>query len=132
MSDLLSAISIFLVFITFLLRIIDEEVSGVIIAVPPFKDQKNQIKSFVNRLYRLLFFKAIPINIIFLITAYSIFPKTIHLISDGKIDLWNFDPLATIFIFIECGVIGLSVYATVKTVQLILKIKSVNNLLRSV
>ena len=124
MSDLLSAISVLLVFLTFLLQIVDKDISAVINKKNPFADKTNEIKLFGRELYKVLFLKSIPITLIFLITAYSILPKTIFLMRNGRVDFWGFDTLNTLFIFIQCGVIGLTIYSFYKTIKLIQKIYS--------
>lgn len=125
MSDILSAISVFLVFLTFLLKTIDEDISFLIKERNPLPDKPIETRSFKNRSYKLLFLKAIPITFIYSATAYCLLPKTIHLMRHGRIDFWTFDPLNTLFIFIELGIIALAIYAGYKTIKLVSKIKSV-------
>ncbi|MFL5741386.1 MAG: hypothetical protein ACJ75B_14275 [Flavisolibacter sp.] len=125
MADLLSAISVFLVFLTFLLQIVDRDISAMIKESNPFQDKINDKKVFRKRLFKALFLKSIPITLIYLITAYSLLPKVVYLIKYGKIDLWNFDPLNTLFIFIQFGVTALFIYSAYKMAELIRKIRSV-------
>jgi len=55
MSDILSAISVLLVFLTFLLQIIDKEISAILKERNPFPDKPNEIKVFKTRLNKVLF-----------------------------------------------------------------------------
>lgn len=122
MGDLLSAISVFLVFITFLFQAIDKEISAQIAAITPDVNKIIERERFKKKLKNLLFLKSIPISIIYTLTSYTLLPKSISIIRNSKIDFWNFDPLNTIFIFIECGTIGLTAYSIIKMYQLIRKL----------
>ncbi|MCZ7609665.1 MAG: hypothetical protein M5U17_05815 [Ignavibacterium sp.] len=123
MSDILSSISVLLVFLTFLFNAIEKEVSEKIIQRKPEVQQTEARRQFNNELLKLLFLKTLPVTIIFIITFYSLLPKAIHIITTSKFSFWQFDELNTIFVFIELGLLGLTIYATTKTVQLIKKVK---------
>lgn len=119
MSDLLSAISVLLVFLTFLLNEIQKEVSLILAERKPSQAQKQDRKSYNGRIFSLLFFKAIPIAAIFIIAFYILLPKTITILLSSKITFWGFDELSTIFVFIELGLFGLSFFAISKILKLI-------------
>jgi len=122
MADFLSAISVLLVFLTFLLTIIEKEVSDTCSRRKPEIEQKQSRIQFNTELRKLLFLKIGPVTLIYCITFYSLLPKTVHIIITSSFNLWNFNELNTIFIFIEMGLLGLTIYSISKLVQVINKI----------
>ena len=122
MGDLLSSISVLLVFLTFLFNDFEKDVSEKIIQRKPPKAQVQELKEFNNALRELLRFKMLPVTIIFIATFYSLLPKAIYIIRSSSLSLWRFDELKTIFVFIEFGLLCLTFYAISKIVQLRKKI----------
>lgn len=123
MADLLSSISVLLVFLTFLFNTIEKEVTEKIAKRKPETQQTEARKQFNNELWKLLFLRTLPVTIIFIITFYSLLPRAIQILTTSKFSFWNFDELNTIFIFIELGLLGLTIYASTKTIQLIKKVR---------
>jgi hypothetical protein len=122
MADLLSAVSVLLVFLTFLLTSIEKEITEKCNTRKPELAQKEKRKLFNNDLIKLLFLKIVPIILIYFITFYALLPKSLKIITNSSFELWNFDELNTIFIFIELGLLSLTIYAVTKLFQLIKKI----------
>ena len=122
MADLLSAISVLLVFLTFLFNSIEKEVSAKIALRKPDQAQKEARRQFNNELLKLLFLKILPINTIYAVIFYALLPKTVHLITTSNFSLWQFDPFNTIYVFIELGFLGLTIYAMIKAIHLTKKI----------
>lgn len=123
MADLLSAISVLLVFLSFLLNGIEKNVSEIALKRKPSVAQKEARKQFNNEVLKLLILKAIPVSAIFIITFYSLLPKTITILTTFQFSFWHFDELTTIFVFIEIGLLGLTLFAIAKVIQLIKKIR---------
>lgn len=121
MTDLLSAISIFLVFLTFLFNSIEKEVSDSLAKKKPEKEQSDNIKIYKSDLSKLIFYKSLPITITFAISFYILFPNTVNIISNSTIKFWDFDELNTLFVFIETGLLGLTVYSIKNTYKLLMK-----------
>lgn len=121
MADLLSAISVLLIFITFLLNAIEKEVNENISQKKPPIAQAEARKNFNRGTLKLLLLKTLPVTIIFIATFYSLLPKSIRIITTSSISFWDFDELNTIFVFIETGLIGLTIFAILKAWQLICK-----------
>lgn len=121
MADLLSAISVLLVFLTFLLNGIEKDVNEKINQRKPTEAQTQARKQFNSEILQLLWLKTIPVTIIFIVTFYSLLPKAIHVLTVSSFALWNFDELNTIFIFIETGLLGLTIFATKKASSLVKK-----------
>lgn len=122
MGDLLSAISVLLVFLTFLFNSVEKEVSAKIALRKPDQAQKEARRQFNNELLKLLFLKILPINTIYAVIFYALLPKTVHLITTSNFSLWQFDPFNTIYVFIELGFLGLTIYAMIKAIHLTKKI----------
>jgi hypothetical protein len=112
-----------LVFLTFLFNAIEKETSEKILRDKPPKEQKPERKLFEKELWKLFLSKTLPITIIFFVIFYSLLPKAFHIVTKGTISFWQFDVLNTIFVFIELGFLGITIYATSKSVQLIKKIR---------
>lgn len=123
MADLLTSISVLLVFLTFLFNTIEKEVTEKIAKRKPETQQTKARKQFNNELWKLLFLRILPVTIIFIVTFYSLLPRAIQILTTSKFSFWNFDELNTIFIFIELGLLGLTIYASTKTFQLIKKVR---------
>lgn len=124
MADLLSAVSVLLVFLTFLLTSIEKEVSVKCAQRKPEKAQAQDRIIFNRELFQLLLLKVVPVTIIYCITFYSLLPKAIHILVSSSFNLWNFDELSTIFLFIEIGLLGLTFFAIIKLLQLIKKLRA--------
>lgn len=118
MADLLAAITVLMAFLTFLLQAIDKDIVKKIGEPIPNVNKIIERLKFKRELRNLLILKSIPISLAYGITAYTLFPKSISIIIHSKIDLWNFDPLTTIFVYIEFGAVLLMIYSIVKAVQL--------------
>jgi hypothetical protein len=123
MADLLSAISVFLVFLTFLLNSIEKEVSDILSTRKPEVAQTDRVIRYKSDLKRIFYLKTLPISIIYLITFYILLPDTVKIISISTLNIWDFDELKTLFVFIELGILGLTIYSFLKTYQLFEKIK---------
>jgi hypothetical protein len=123
MADLLSAISILLVFLTFLLNSIEKEVSGILSKKKPESAQIDKLIRYKDDLKRIFFLKTLPISLIYLITFYILLPDTVKIISTSTINLWDFDELKTLFVFIELGILGLTIFAILKAYKLFEKLR---------
>lgn len=123
MGDILSAISVFLVFLTFLFNSIEKEITEIIGLRKPEIAQIERRKQFNNELLKLLYLKALPISIIYSVTFYSLLPKVVNILMTSNFSLWQFDALKTIFVFIEIGLLGLTIFAIIKTIHLVEKLR---------
>ena len=124
MSDLLSSISVFIVFLGFLLALIEKDVVTILKKTKPPIAQQEALNRHKKEVCKTLFLKAIPIALVFIITSYSLLPKATEIVMNSHFEIWSFDTLNTIFIFIEFGLLGLSVYAIINVVQLIKHIEN--------
>lgn len=122
MSDILSALSVFLVFLTFLLNSIEKEINEILVTRKPETSQSQKLKEYYTQLKKIFFLKSLPITIIYLISFYSVLPKTVTLFLTGKFAIWDFDTLNTIFIFVTLGLLGLTIFSIAKSYQLLKKI----------
>jgi hypothetical protein len=119
MADLLSAVSVLLVFLTFLFNGIDKEVNESLQKQKPDPKQKVARKTFQRNLTRLLYLKLLPVATIFFGVFYSLLPEAVNIICISRVDFWNFNELNTIFIFIVVGLLGLGFYAMAKIFELV-------------
>jgi hypothetical protein len=124
MADLLSAISVLLVFLTFLFNGIEKEVSVKINQRKPTIAQAEARRQFNNDTLKLLLLKTLPVTLIYIVTFYSLLPRAVHILRTSELSFWHFDELNTIFVFIEIGLLGLTIFATTKAYQLIKKYRN--------
>jgi hypothetical protein len=121
MADLLSAISVLLVFLTFLLSGIEKDVSEKILQRKPSEAQKEARRQFNNDTLKLLLLKTLPVSLMYIATFYALLPKAVLILTTSKFSFWHFDELKTIFVFIEIGLLGLTIFAFTKMCQLLKK-----------
>ncbi len=124
MADILSAVSVLLIFLTFLLNVLEKQISEKIQSKPPEKAQIQKYKSYKEDIVKLLLLKSFPLTLIFICTFYSLLPLSVQIISISSLNLWNFDELNTIFIFVEVGLFALMVISILKLFDLIKKISN--------
>lgn len=121
-SDLLSSISVLLVFLTILVTYLSTELKQILDEPKPEKTRVKERGKFLKRLRFILFVKSIPITFIFILVTYTLLPHSINILITSNLDFWNFDSLKTIFIIIELGLIGFSIYSVIQTIRLIKKL----------
>jgi hypothetical protein len=119
MADILSSISVLLVFLTFLLNGIEKDVREIINKGKPPKAQSIARAKFNSQILRLLLIKTLPVTLGFTMTFYTLLPKTIYLFTTTCFSLWQFDELNTLFVFIEIGLLALTIFACYKSYELI-------------
>lgn len=120
MSDILSAISVFLVFISFILSNIDKKVEAILKKEKPTDAQKTALEKYRKEIRHFFKFQLCPILIVFAVTFYLLLPHTIKIIANSEFSFWDFDILNSLFICIEGGILLLVAYIGFK----IIKIKS--------
>ncbi len=119
MSDLLTAVGIMLVFITVFFDILTNEYKT--LKSKPDESKKIEIQNYKKILYSLLF------KFIFLFFGYSILfyillPEGVKIIISSKLDFWNFDPLNTLYCFIEVFIIIFLIINLVMIISILKKI----------
>jgi len=124
MGDLLSSISVLLVFLTFLLNSIEQRVSEKLSARVPLKSLQNDRKKFMAEIRMLVFLRTLPVTLIFGVVFYTMLPKTEEIIQTSEFSWWDFDALSTILVFLELGLLGLTIYAGYRSYELIEKLFS--------
>jgi hypothetical protein len=123
MADLISALSVFLVFLTFLLNSLEADLKELLKKRKPDANQINSLNQYKLEFKKLFYLKSLPISIVYISTFYILLPKTINIINNSKLSFWEFDEFNTLFVFIELGLLCLMIYAFIKSFQLFKKIK---------
>ncbi len=118
MGDLLSAVSILLVFLGYLFNSIDKEVGSALAEIRPDAAQTNKRADFKRKQQRVLFSKAVPITIAFAVVSYCLLPQIIEVIQSSRIAFWKFDTLKTLLVLIEFCFIGLTGFSFWRTLAL--------------
>lgn len=123
MDELLSAISVFLVFLIYLLNSIEKETVESLRNRMPEIEQTEKLKTYISDLKIILYGKIMPASFVFLITFYILLPKTIKIIFSSSLIFWDFDELKTLFVFIEFGLLYLSYNGLKMTFKLFNKLR---------
>ena len=103
MGDIFSAISIILVFATVSLDIFAKESDNFITKQNPDKDKPTEQTDLKKEKNKLLFK---------LIVFWLLIPKSIEIIKDSEISLWNFDIVKTFYVIINFGILIFIVLTT--------------------
>ena len=121
MGDLLSSISVLLVFLTFLLNGLQQQAEEILEIAKPGIDQQAKTKKINNKILGFFWLKCLPVSLIFGLIFYILLPKTVSIIINSSFNIWNFDILNTVFFLIEIGVLGLTLFSIIKSIQIINK-----------
>ncbi len=121
-SEILSSISVLLVFLTILVTYLSTELNAILNESKPVKDRKAEREKFIKKLRFILFIKSVPITLVFLLVTYTLLPTTFEIIQTSDVALWDFDSLRTIFMIVELGLVGFTIYSLIQTIRLIKKL----------
>lgn len=119
-GDIISAVSVLLIFLTFLMNGIKENIDK-LLGVKKESAKKNLANELNKKLISTLFLQALPVTIIFLSVFWIIFPKAWTIVKTSHISLWSFNEMNTLYVLIELGLLGMLLFAGVKTIQVLLK-----------
>lgn len=123
MADLLSAISIILVILFFVVNAFEKEVSEFLAERNPNAEQKELLNHYNKKLSKLFYRRSIPLVVLLIFIFYILLPQSINILNTSSFSLWFFDELKTLFIFIELGILGLILYIIFIIKRLYKKIK---------
>jgi hypothetical protein len=117
-SNILSSISILLVFITVFVDLNSKEVGTLISSKLPLPHEDSYtselINSFKKSIIKSLFLMIFSISIV-----YSIMPVIVDIIMSSKISLWYFDIQNTLFILMFIGIVALAFISLSSCVSII-------------
>lgn len=120
MVNEISAISVFLFFLTFLFNSIDSRTTTILEERVPERTQHDKLRKYLRKLNLLIFLNALPTTLVYLATTYLLFPDCLNILKKSTFSLCHFDVLATLFIFIELGLLGFAIYALTRTIELLI------------
>ncbi len=123
-NEILSSISVLLVFLTILVTYLSTELNAILEEAKPDAGKPTGRNKFIKRLRFILFFKSLPITLTFLSVTYTLLPTTIEFLHTSNLALWDFDSLKTIFVIVELGLVGFTIYSLIQTIRLIVKLTS--------
>ena len=89
-----------------------------ILSKRPQQEHKDKMRKYKKKIKNILYFKLIPVFLIYTIVFYTLLPSTIEIISVSTFSFWHFDTLNTIFVFVEVGLLGLVIYSISKVITL--------------
>jgi len=118
MGDILSAISVLLVFLTLLLSGIQTDSDALLKTNAPLTTQTENYDAFRKRVFWQIA-KCLVVTIIFFLIFWTLLPHTCKIIGHSRFAIWDFDELPTVFVLINTGVFGMFVFGLVYVVKLI-------------
>ena len=110
MENILVAISVWIVFLTYWLNMLEGQVTQLFEKERPVVGPQGRIDEYNNEAKKICG-KLIFITMIYVISFYILLPETVNIVKNSSFSLWNFDASKTIFVLIEAGLLGLAVYA---------------------
>lgn len=118
LASLSSAISIVLGVLTYFLTLVLEGSRKVLANPMPAASQKVLRKTLRCTLIRSLASSAIPMLIAFGLLFYLCLPTTVRISHSSNLELWNFDLLKTIFVFLELAIAACLILSIIVTARL--------------
>lgn len=118
MSDILSSLSIILVFVTIALDIFIKEAEDFSSKSKPDSSQ-NKLLNKYNRTKSTLISKLSAVTFFYLLIFYLLLPNTIKIIDNSNFSFWKFDLVNTFYVIINFGLFILFIIALLKTYKLI-------------
>jgi H+/gluconate symporter-like permease len=122
LASLASAISIVLGVLTYFLTMVIESSGKVLAVLMPSKDQDAARKKLRKSLARSLFSSALPMLTAFALLFYLCLPTTVIISHSSNLQLWNFDLLKTIFVFLELAIAACLILSIIVAAQLLWRI----------
>lgn len=125
MSDVLSAVSILIVFGTVFLDLVSRRVDSIVGQRRPSSQEHNARTALVREFRKTLFAMALPLSMGLFVLAYLLLPTSILVVRESSISLWNFDILSTLFLAVHAGVIVLFFLSLALLVRLLRRFREV-------
>ena len=122
LSNILSAISVILVFLTIIFDILSKEVDVLVGKKKPL-EKEGEYRKELQTAFRRSASNTVLHSIAFLMLTFLLFPTVFTILKNSSLNLWNFDVLNTLFVFIYIFVIIFSILSIRMTYK-ILKRKS--------
>jgi hypothetical protein len=124
LSDILSGISILIVFITVFADILGRSIDEIIVLKKPSQGESDYCNNLKKK-----YAKYVPLTFIFfaanVVIFYLLLPTSVYILSESKISIWKFDLGATLFIVIELGILILVIFAISMLVKILKRKKEV-------
>lgn len=130
MADLLSSISVFLVFLVYLFGAVGSAANQKLNSEMPSAKQTENRRRFASDVLGSIY-QTLAATVAFFVTFYVLLPRTIDIIATSNFNAWKFDELKTLFVFIEIGILVFSIVTGWKAFKLFrrwMKLKSTTNL----
>jgi hypothetical protein len=114
MNDILSSLSIILVFVTVALDLFIREAIEFQKQIPPDKEKKSLVNEYRNQRIGILI-KLYGTLIFYALIFYLVLPKSIDIIKSSRLTFWDFDILNSFFILIN---IALLIFILIACIQI--------------
>lgn len=118
MSDILSSLSIILVFVTIALDIFIKEAEAFANKNKPDSSHISEVKQY-KRTKNNLAIKLSITTLFYLLIFYLLLPNTFKIIKNSSISFWTFDLVNTFYVIINFGLLILFLIALTKSYKLI-------------
>jgi sterol desaturase/sphingolipid hydroxylase (fatty acid hydroxylase superfamily) len=124
LSNILSAISVILVFLTILFDFLCKEIYVLVGKKKPLEKEDQYKRELLND-YNRTIFKNLMLSIAFLVLAFTLLPTTIVILQNSVFDIWRFDVLKTLFTFIYLFIVLFGVLSVKMNIRLLKRKKNV-------
>jgi uncharacterized BrkB/YihY/UPF0761 family membrane protein len=123
MDQALVAISVLLVFLSFMLQGLQRELDEKIHARVPEAEQTEARRTWRSALLALLWTRMVPTTLAFLAAFYTLLPSAVQILTKSSPSLWHFNALDTIFVFVELGLLGLVIYSGTICIRIVRRLR---------
>ncbi len=125
MGDVLSAVSVLIVFATVFLNLLSRKVDHIVQQTRPSAAEHNARRELIVKFRRILFGMALPLSLSLSVISYILLPTSINIIVKSSFSLWEFDVLNTLYLAIQTGLLVLMSLSIVLFIRLIRRYREV-------
>jgi hypothetical protein len=125
MSEVLSAVSILIVFFTIFLDLLSRRVDNLIQQKKPSSAEYVAQKTLIRNYRKTIYGMAIPLSLGLCVILYVFLPTTVNIIKTAHFMLWDFNPLEVLYVVINTGVLVLMILSVILLVRLIQRLREV-------
>ena len=109
MTELISGISVLLVFAVIFLEMMENKITALILKPKPSSDEIMLQKGLKSEFLKTIWRRSVPLVISLFGLTYILLPTTFDIILSSKPSLWFFDPVLTVFVAVNVGIFILTV-----------------------
>jgi hypothetical protein len=125
LATLSSVASILLGILTYFLTLVNESTCHLLAEEVPPKEQGRACQALPSRLGQTLLRAHLPVSVGLILLFYLCLPATTHILRISSMDLWHFDPIPSMFVFLQLGLLGCLIFALSRAYVVLKRLRSV-------